>query len=393
MANINNTRGCNGCQANFISWNVKSLNHPVKFKKIFSHLKQLGVDIAFSQETHIRSCDSSRLVRGWAGQVYQSNFCSKAREVAIMISKNVQFTSSHVQTDSAGRYVIVVGKLYTLPVILACVYAPNWDDPSFFTNFFSRLPDLTSHHLILGGDINCALSPFLDRSISRRASLSKSAHSVQLFLKTYGVADVWRFRNPTSRAYSYFSPVHKTYSRIDYFFLDKRILHLTKECDYGAMVISDHGPSIMKMCIPNTQSAYRPWRFNPLLLSEDKFIKFISSEIKMFLDINQTPGMSSSIVWESLKAYLRGQIISYCANKKRASTERIKKLADEILEFDRLYSYSPSPDIFKKRLSLQTEFDLQSTQHAEYLISKSRHGHYEHGEKSGRALAHQLRQS
>lgn len=102
MANINNTRGYDGCPVKFISWNVKSLNHPVKFKKIFSHLKQLSVDIAFLQETHIRSCDSSRLVRGWAGQVFQSNFCSKARGVAIMISKNVHFTVSHVQTDSAG---------------------------------------------------------------------------------------------------------------------------------------------------------------------------------------------------------------------------------------------------------------------------------------------------
>ena len=38
MANINNTRGYDGCPANLISWNVKSLNHPVKFKKMFSHL-------------------------------------------------------------------------------------------------------------------------------------------------------------------------------------------------------------------------------------------------------------------------------------------------------------------------------------------------------------------
>lgn len=102
MANINNTRGYDGCPANFISWNVKSLNHPVKLKKVLSHLKQLSADIAFLQETHIRACDSSRLVRGWAGQVYQSNFCSKARGVAIMISKKVQFTASHVQSDSAG---------------------------------------------------------------------------------------------------------------------------------------------------------------------------------------------------------------------------------------------------------------------------------------------------
>ena len=58
--------------------------------------KQLSADVVFLQETHIRSCDSSRLVGGWAGQVYQSNFCTKARGVPIMISKNVQFTASHV---------------------------------------------------------------------------------------------------------------------------------------------------------------------------------------------------------------------------------------------------------------------------------------------------------
>lgn len=79
---------------------------------------------------------------------------------------------------------------------------------------------------------------------------------------------------------------------------------------------------------------------------------------------------------------MRGKIISYYTNKKRASTERIKKLADELLELDSLHSHSPSADIIKKRLSLQTEFDLLSTRHAEYLISKSKHNHYEHGEKS-----------
>lgn len=102
--------------------------------------------------------------------------------------------------------------------------------------------------------------------------------------------------------------------------------------------------------------------------------------------------MPFSTVWESLKAYLRGQIISYCANKKRRSYERLRLLADEILLVDREYSHSPSPDLVKKRMSLQTEFNTLSTQQAEYLISKSRHGYYEHGEKAGRLLAHQLRQ-
>jgi len=102
--------------------------------------------------------------------------------------------------------------------------------------------------------------------------------------------------------------------------------------------------------------------------------------------------MSSLMVWESLKAYLRGQVISYCAMRKKASTERLKQLADDILKLDTIYSQLPSDDILKQRLILKMEFDLLSTRQAEYLILKSRHSSYEQGEKAGKILAHQLRQ-
>lgn len=140
-------------------------------------------------------------------------------------------------------------------------------------------------HLILGGDINCTLSPVLDRSSPNKSSLSNSTRSIQLFLKSYGVADVWCFHNSTARKYSFYSPVHKTYSRIDNFFLDNRLLPLVTKCNYDDIVISDHSPLTMTMRIPNTQSSYRPWRLNSLLLSEEAFTNFIAAEITLFLDI------------------------------------------------------------------------------------------------------------
>lgn len=233
MTDPNTKKGLDGFPVNFVSWNVKSLNHPVKRKKVVTHLKQLKTDIAFLQETHLCITDLFRLKKGWSGQVYHSNFHSKTRGAAILIDKSIPFTMSNVDSDSAGRYIIVTGQLLSLPVILANIYAPNWDNPSFFSNLFSRLPNVASHHLILGGDINCVLLPSLDRSSSKKISLSKSAHSIQLFLKTYGIVDVWRFHNPTSRAYSFFSPVHKSYSRIDAFFLDKRLLSTVNKCNYS----------------------------------------------------------------------------------------------------------------------------------------------------------------
>jgi hypothetical protein len=54
--------------------------------------------------------------------------------------------------------------------------------------------------------------------------------------------------------------------------------------------------------------------------------------------------------------------------------------------------HTSSTDLLKQCLTLPKEFDILSTGQAEKLISKSRYQNDEHGEKSGKMLAHQLRQ-
>uniref|UniRef100_A0A3P9H232 Reverse transcriptase domain-containing protein n=1 Tax=Oryzias latipes TaxID=8090 RepID=A0A3P9H232_ORYLA len=381
-----------GHDVHFITWNVKSLNTPVKRKKVLNHLNKLKAGIVFLQETHLRTFDHFRLRGGWIGQSYHSNFHSKSRGVAILINKNVPFDMSSVETDSSGRYVIVTGRLLNTPVVLVNVYAPHWEDSSFFPNFFPKIPNMNTHHLIFGGDMNCVLSPSLDRSSSRPAPLTSSALQLQCFLSTNGVIDIWRFLNPTSKHYSFFSPVHRTYSRIDNIFIDKRLLSLVRKCEYQAIVISDHAPLLMTLRIPTSCNSYRPWRFNNTLLSDEKFTKFISSEITFFFKCNLTPGISLSTVWESLKAYLRGQIISYCAQQKKSNNQKLDNLTKDIFKLDTMLSVTPSEDLFKLRLNLQTEFNLLSTGYIENLINKAQCRKYEHGEKAGKILAHQLHQ-
>lgn len=98
-----------------------------------------------------------------------------------MISKITPVTVSNVQIDVAGRFIIVVEKLYTVPVIIVCFYGLNGDDPTFFTRLFSHLPNMVRHYFILGGDSNCVLSPLLDQGVSKWPSPSKSAYAIQLF--------------------------------------------------------------------------------------------------------------------------------------------------------------------------------------------------------------------
>lgn len=376
---------------NLLSWNVKGLNHPVKRRRVFSHIKQFGTAIAFLQETHIRGSDNSRLLSRWAGQHFHSTFQAKARGVSILINHNIPFELHNVISDTNGRYIIVSGKLYNTKVALANVYAPNVDDVDFLKGFFSSLPDLSSYHLILGGDFNCWLDPVLDRSSPSPGVMSKSASLIQSFLDNYGATEIWRYLHPNKREYSFFSHSHHTFSRIDYFLVDNQLIPFARSCDYQSIVISDHAPVVLSMTLPDLPFVEKHWRFNSTLLSNNDFVKFMEEQITLFFDINTSSETSSLTIWDALKAYLRGQIISFTATmRKRAQTERLE-LCNQIKEIDQKYAHIKNPELYKKRVELQTRFDLLSTHSVERQLLRSRSLFYVHGDKSGKMLANQLK--
>ena len=178
----------------------------------------------------------------------------------------MQFEESKSIRDKNGRYIIIQGKLFNKPVVLANVYAPNWDDVDFFRNLFSLLPGLDSHELILGGDLNCVLDSVLDCSGSKVTTPNKSASCINTFLQAYGVVDPWRCKYPNSKQFSFFSPVHQTYSRIDCFFnRPKTIAH-----NYtGGIQQYSHIrplPSTFEAPFPENILRQRVWRLNPRLL-------------------------------------------------------------------------------------------------------------------------------
>lgn len=261
---------------NFMSWNVKGLNHPVKRKNVFSHLKQLKAQITFLQETHICNSDSSRLLR-WPGHCFSSKFQVKSRGVSIFIDLNIPFEPHDVTSDNYGRYVIVSGKLCNTLVALVNVYAPNVDGASFFTRSFSLLPDLNRYSLILGGDLNCCLDPILDRSSNNPSTVNRSACTINGFLSNFGVCDIWQFLHPDVKEFSFFSSVHHTYSRIDYFLVNNQLLPYVSACEYQPIVISDHSPMMLSLLLPGLTPSCKQWRFNSTLLSDEKFVKFIEN--------------------------------------------------------------------------------------------------------------------
>lgn len=386
------TQHLSGRSFTFISWNCNGVNNPVKRSKILHHLQHLGAHIVYLQETHLKIHDHLLLRRRWVGQVFHSKFQGKARGAAILIHRSVPFVCSDVIADPNGRFVIVTGKISNFPVILANVYAPNWDNDNFFRHLFSVLPDTSSQHLILGGDFNCWINPKLDRSSVRHNTPSKSAKVIQSFMEEFKVSDPWRFFNPSGKEYSFFSQVHHTFTRIDFFLIDNRLISSVELCSYNAIVISDHAPVSMKMCIKELEGTRPPWRLNTRLLSDEQFVEFVSNQIDLFILTNKSSDVSASLLWETMKVYLRGEIISYTAYREKMRKHKLSEIIQKIAHIDNIYAVSASPDIYRERLALQAEFDILSSCYAENLMLRSRYKYYEEGDKASKLLAHQLRQ-
>lgn len=195
--NLCNVKSGGSC-INFTSWNIKVLNGAIKCSKVLSHLEYLNTHIGFLQETHLKNSDHPRLCKKWIGRVYHSKFTSKSRGVAIIINKCIQFSPSQTLVDSGGRYVIVSSLLYGLTVTLANIYMLRIMMINFIQKIFSLLPDLNTHYLIMGGDFNCALNPFMDRSSNKPTQPSKSAITLQSLLNICSQADVLHFFNPSA---------------------------------------------------------------------------------------------------------------------------------------------------------------------------------------------------
>lgn len=226
-------------------------------------------------------------------------------------------------SDSQGRFVMVSGLLYHKPVVLVNIYAPNWDDDTFMGKIISLIPDLNSHQLIFGGDLNCVINPTLDRSHSKLTNLSKKAKLLSRFMDDIGCVDPWCFLYPVGKSFSFFSPVHHSCSRIDYFFIDQNLLSSVTKVEYLSIIISDHAPVLLDLAFPLCKLERPFWKLDRNLLTDDIFCKMISQKIDDFIESNKKDDISPSLLWETLKAVIRGEIISYSA--KINKTKRIKQ--------------------------------------------------------------------
>lgn len=369
------------------SWNVRGLLKPTKRAAVYSFLKKEEVAIAFLQETHLENKDFSKLCKGWVGQIFGTSYSSYARGVAILIHKKIPFTASDCVKDPSGRFVRVSGTLYGQNVSLLNLYCPPGYSPDFLSNVISDFVNLTSDHLIVAGDFNCILDPSMDRLPVHNLTISKQAKRLLSLCQDIDYSDVWRCLHPLNTEFTFFSHPHKSYSRLDYFFVPSINISRVSSCSIGNIILSDHAPIYMVYNVTNSTTLSKFFRLPSSLLKDDRFISYLSSELKIFFSINAESADNPGILWETCKAYCRGLVISFMASRKRQRLEYIQQLQYNLTDMERRHSSAPDPELLKEITATRAALNTLLIQKAEYSLKFAKQKLYESGDKPGKYLA------
>ena len=96
-----------------------------------------------------------------------------------------------------------------------------------------------------------------------------------------GLTDPWRTKNPKEKDFSFFSNVHNSYSRIDFFCLPQQYIYKVTDCLIEPITLSDHAPIVLKINL-GKHSFFRYWRLNRSLLNKSETVKDLSKTQRIF---------------------------------------------------------------------------------------------------------------
>lgn len=330
-----------------LSWNIRGLGNPVKRVAALRHFKAAKVDIICLQETHF----PPGAIPSFGSQIYNTQIhathSAYARGVSILIHRDVQFHCFQRVIDKEGKFIFLLCTVSNLTCIIANIYIlPPYSAVTLrhLAKFMAQHPNVP---LMAMGDFNNYLHHKWDKlaAPTSATACNKGPMPFARLLSELGLTDVWCRSHATVRQYSCCSTVYGSLSRIDLGLGNAALLPLVIDSGYGDRHISDHSSFWMSIALP-VVARPRTWKLNPFWLDLFPTPDPIRERLVYFLKDN-LGSTQLGIVWEAVKAFLRGQFItminSIKSNTKAWETEVCKVLRDS----EEAYISNPTEDTKK----------------------------------------------
>uniref|UniRef100_A0A8C5QFF1 Reverse transcriptase domain-containing protein n=1 Tax=Leptobrachium leishanense TaxID=445787 RepID=A0A8C5QFF1_9ANUR len=205
------------------------------------------------------------------------------------------------------------------------------------------------------------------------------------------LVDSWRSLNLLEREYTYFSTVHRTYSRLDYLLVSHHCFSEVVDTHIGIRTWLDHAPVTLTIKSHLFRARTGSWRLNSSLLLDTQFCRDISTALQNYFAENVTPGMSRTLVWEAHKAVLRGVIIAKATALKKTRQTNISDLLVRLRPLELEHATTGSTAIYDQILTLWRELQQTLTDDTRHMALRAKSFFALRENKPGRLLARILR--
>uniref|UniRef100_A0A3P9MD87 exodeoxyribonuclease III n=1 Tax=Oryzias latipes TaxID=8090 RepID=A0A3P9MD87_ORYLA len=344
------------CSLSIASLNVNGLTTPKKRGIILQKLRKENIQLALLQETHLNDQEHEKLKKlGFRNTYYSSYKQGRKRGVAILFSNKTNFETDKVIKGKDGQYIIVKGRMGDAVLTIVNVYAPPESDKQFFKSLFNVIAVEAEGILICGGDFNVSLNFGLDTT-----SVHKHKKTVTKFVKIsieeLGLIDVWRILNPHKKDYTHYSASHKVHSRIDYFFISKSDIGRVEECKIEGADVSDHNILHMKINILNRKKQ-TTWRLNVGILNTEANIKDIKTDIKQYLEENDNGAVDPTVLWDTLKAVMRGKLIAKTTWLRKNRNKMYEEYSKKLKELEQQFIKRNTTEIYQEIQNIKKQIN------------------------------------
>jgi hypothetical protein len=205
-----------------------------------------------------------------------------------------------------------------------------------------------------------------------------------------GIADVWRELHPLERDYTHHSVPHQMYSRLDYFFMTKGDMHRVEECRIGVADLSDHNAVYMTIHL-NKRRRTTVWRMNVGILNDKDLVERIKKDINRYIEENDNGEVDPNILWDALKAVIRGNLIAQTTLLKKSRLVNYQTLIGRLKDLERKHNATSDPEILRQVKETKNKIDNILLTEVEKKARFVKQTYYEGGSKASRLLARRIR--
>ena len=144
-------------------------------------------------------------------------------------------------------------------------------------------------------------------------------------------------------------------------------------------MLSDHAPADVVLHPLDRAEKSMRCRFNNCMLNREENCNFIKSGMLEFWEHDEGSIEDHGIMWDAFKSFLRGRVIQRSSFIKKAESQRLFKLEQDIKKLE------------KQHVERQNSHDILNRK-TEFALFCTRQKYFEQGERAGKVLAHRVKQ-